>query len=495
MSTDTIFVILQGTDFKIMEKIEKKQLIYERIARNIEAKIRNNVLRLGDKLPSIREACSEHGISKNSVLQAYYVLEGKGLIESRPQSGYYVCYSKRQLASVPETSNPQGLDVAEETEALVNKVLDSQNNQNNIILSLGAPAISLLPIAKLNKAMVHAIRELDAGGTLYEITQGNSNLRRQIARQSFSWEGNLNESDIITTAGCMNALSFCLMSVTESGDTVVVESPVYFGLLQLARSLGLHVLELPTNATTGIELDALKDALQQKQVKACILISNFSNPLGSCMPDEHKREAVRLMEKYNVPLIEDDLYGDIYFGSSRPSCCKTYDESGMVLWCSSASKTLAPGYRVGWTAPGKFKEKVLRTKRYHSLSSNTISQEAIAIFLETGRYENHLRKLRSALQCNSLQFMRSIVEHFPHDTKVSYPQGGFILWIELNKSIDTMELFKIAMSHKISIAPGRLFSLQKQYGNCMRLSYGLIWDERVEGALKLLGSICKGLLK
>lgn len=467
----------------------QNDLLYLRIAKSIEHQINNEVLKVGDKLLSIRSICREHNVSMSTALQAYYVLESKGLIESRPQSGYFVCYSHKQFPDLPQTSKPLKSFGEEDTQEVISKVMGELGNPNLTRFSFGVPASELLPIAKLNKALVQAIRDLPGSGTSYESIQGNQKLRRQIARWSYTWEGKLTEDDIITTSGCMNAIAYCMMAIAERGDTVVVESPTYFGILQLAQSLGLNVLELPTNTKTGIELEALKKTLASNKVKLCLLVSNFSNPLGSCMPDEHKREVVKLMEKYNIPLIEDDLYGDIYFGNQRPTSCKTYDESGLVLWCSSVSKILAPGYRVGWVAPGKYKEQIKRMKLYHTVSSTTITQEVIGSFLENGRYENHLRKLRSTLHKNSLQYLRTISESFPEDTKLSRPQGGFMLWLELSKHIDTVQLYEQAMKHKISIAPGKIFTLQKQYSNCLRLSYGLVWDKEVESALRLLGKL------
>jgi DNA-binding transcriptional MocR family regulator len=256
--------------------------------------------------------------------------------------------------------------------------------------------------------------------------------------------------------------------------------------------LGLFVLEIPTHPITGMDLDALKKVIPK--IKVCLVVSNFSNPLGSLMPEENKKELVTMMEEHDIPIIEDDIYGDVYFGDSRPKPCKAFDKTGNVLWCGSVSKTLAPGYRVGWVAPGKYLEKITNLKLIHSVSSTTITQEAIAHFLENGRYDNHLKKLRRTLATNCLHFKRAIADYFPKNTRVSNPQGGFILWIELDPKIDTALLYDKTMEYNISIAPGRMFTLQDQYHNCMRLSYGLQWSEHIESKLKKLGKIIKKML-
>ncbi len=471
-----------------------KDLLYLRIARSIEQQINDEVLKIGDKLPSIRMVCREHGVSMSTATQAYLELESKSLIESRPQSGYYVSFCPKRHPAFPETSKPDNQLAGHNPRDIVDKVFRNIGNTNITLFSLSVPADDLLPIAKLNKGVLQALRTLSDSGTGYEEIQGNEKLRRDIAKWSFNWGGNLNDKDIVTTAGCMNAISSCMMTLTKWGDIIAVESPVYFGIVRLAESLGLNVLELPSNARTGIEIEALKKALSTNKIKLCLLVSNFNNPLGSCMPDEHKQEVVRLLQHHNVPLIEDDLYGDVYFGDSRPKCCKTYDESGLVLWCGSVSKTLAPGYRVGWVAPGQFKNDVIRMKQVHAISSTKLTQEVIANFLENGRYESHLRKLRQTLHTNCLQYIRAIADYFPEGTKVSRPQGGFVLWVELDKKVDTMELYERAIKKNISIAPGRMFTLQKQFDNCMRISYGLPWNEQLDDTLKTLGKLVKGML-
>lgn len=469
--------------------MKNSNYLYLQFADRIEKQIKSGILSVGDKLPSIREVCAETGYSMSTVSKAYYEIESRSLIESRPQSGYYVSnISSRPLAQCSSSSPVLSVDNIER-EDLIDLVYRDMRAKDVTMLSLGFPSNELLPIAKLNKGMIQAMRSLPNSGTSYEDIQGNLNLRKEIARWSFTWGGSPTEEDIITTPGCVSAISHCLMTLTKPGDTIITESPVYFGVLQLAKSLGLYVMELPTNMTTGIELDAVKKAISTGKVKACVLMSNFSNPSGSMMPNEHKKEIVRLMEFHNIPLIEDDIHGDLYFGSSRPTNCKTYDESGIVLCCSSVSKTLAPGYRVGWVLPGKFKKEILRTKLYHTISSPTITHEVVGDFLKNGRYENHLRKIRQILNHNCNNYINTILESFPKGTKVSQPQGGFFLWVELDKKIDTADFYHLAMKHHISIAPGRIFSFQNQFSNCMRLSFGLPWTNELRQSIQTLGKL------
>lgn len=465
----------------------KSNFLYVEISNNIAKLIKNGVLKTGQRLPSVRMLCREHGISMNTAKRVFLELEGQSLIESKPQSGYFVSRLSYQKLPLPEVSKPSQGNNSKEPEELIRKVYANMGNTDLTLFSIGVPSDELLPLAKLNKEMMHAIRELRDNGTGYEQLQGNEKLRRMIAARSLYWGGSLHENDLVTTAGGMNALSFCMMALGKPGDTIAMESPCYPGILQLAGSLGLKVLELPTHPTTGIEMEALKKIIPK--INLCLLVPNFNTPLGSCMPDEHKKEVVELLAKHGIPLIEDDIYGDLYFGTQRPKCCKSFDKDGTVLWCSSVSKTLAPGYRVGWIAPGRYKEQILKLKLVHAISSPAITQEAVANFLKSGRYENHLRKLRQTLQNNHQYYINAIAEYFPEGTKTSRPQGGLTLWVEFDKKINTTELYDRAIKQKISIAPGRMFTLQNQFGNCMRLSIGLPWSEEIQQKLKLLGRL------
>ncbi|WP_400193144.1 PLP-dependent aminotransferase family protein [Hymenobacter sp. B81] len=463
----------------------KPELLYVRIATALEQQIRSGVLPAGAKLPSLRAVQQLHGVSLNTAKQAYLELERHFLIEARPQSGFYVRRAAARPLALPAPSAPPIQAAPEPVEALIARMYRTLEDPSLTQLSMAVPDAALLPVAKLRKSVATALRTASAGGTGYDTLAGSERLRQQVARWAFTWSGTLQPDDLVTTAGAMNALTFSLQAVTQPGDVVAVESPVYVWALQLIRSLGLQALELPTHPVTGIDLDALRLALPR--IQACLLIPNFSNPLGSCMPDAHKQAVVQLLASREIPLIEDDVYGELYYGDRRPRPCKAFDEQGLVLWCSSVSKTVAPGYRVGWVAPGRFKEQVLRCKLLQSLAAPSLHQEAIAEFLAHGRYEQHLRGLRRTLHANSRACQQVLATHFPATTRVTRPTGGFTLWAELDERVDTQRLFDAALRQRIIIAPGRLFTQHDQFNNCLRLSYGLPWSTTVEDKLRRLG--------
>jgi DNA-binding transcriptional MocR family regulator len=341
---------------------------------------------------------------------------------------------------------------------------------------------------------VYALRNTKDHCINYEHTQGNVELRKEIAKLAFNWGGKVKPGEIIVTSGCLEAITMCLKAVTNYGDTVAVECPTYFGIYQAIESLGLKVVEILSDPVTGIDLNNLQKAIKKFSVKACVVIPNFNNPLGSCMPDENKKKLTEIITQHNIPLIEDDIYGELYFGRNRPKTCKYFDKKGLVMHCSSLSKSLSPGYRIGWTIPGKFFEQVNQMKRIHNISCPTITQAAMAHFLKNGRYEYHLKNLRKALHTQSLRYVQAIIKYFPADTKVSRPHGGFILWLELNKKVNAFKLRAEAMKHNISIVPGKIFSSSCNYSNCVRISFGKPWNDDVDYGLMVLGKLTKKMI-
>ncbi|MFT3674886.1 MAG: PLP-dependent aminotransferase family protein [Chitinophagaceae bacterium] len=470
--------------------------IYLQVAGGVEKMIQDDVLKIGDKLPSVRVLSEEYGISMGTAFQAYYHLEGKGLIESRPKSGYYVRFSPRRFRDLPRVIQPDILSHNVSVKEMIASFYSdiATNNERTINFALAVPHVSLLPAAKLNKAVTHVLRNQADATINYEHTQGNAELRKQIARQSFNWGGKIKADDVLVTSGCMEGLTLCLRAVTKPGDVVAVESPNYFGIFQAIENLGLKVVEISSDPTTGLDLDCLRRTLRKSPVKACVVIPNFNNPLGGCIPDAQKKELVELLTARNIPLIEDDIYGELYFGKNRPRTCKYYDRAGIVMHCSSFSKSLAPGYRIGWVLPGRYMEEVKQLKRILSISSPGLTQAAVAHYLQHGRFEYHLKNLRTCLHAQMQRYMQGIVEHMPDDTKVSRPQGGVVLWVELNKKIDSFRLRTEAMKQQILIMPGKIFSASCNYNNCIRISFGRPWDDQAEHGLQVLGRLIRKML-
>jgi DNA-binding transcriptional MocR family regulator len=469
----------------------KSDHLYMDVAGRIEKLIEKNALKIGDKLLSVRALSKEQGISLSTAFQAYYHLESKGLIEARPQSGYYVKFSPQHAFDEPACCKPTDEALPVTIDEMINSVHHDLRSEKLLSFSLSSPHFSLLPAAKLKKSVLHVMNHSKDGCLEYEHVQGNALLRKQIARLSFNWGGAVSEEDVVVTAGCMEAISLCLKAITQPGDAVATQSPTFYGIFRAMQNLGLNVVEVPSDTNTGVDLNYLEQAIPKFNIKACVFVTNFNNPTGHSIPDVHKKQLVDLLAMKDIPLIEDDIYGEMFFGKERPKTCKAFDKKGLVLNCGSVSKSLAPGFRIGWAIPGKFKGKVIQLKRMQNIATNTLSQAAIAHFLQNGRYELHLRHLRKALHTQSLRYIQAITEYFPEDIRLSRPQGGFTLWIEMNEKADGYRLHKKALKHNIGIAPGQIFSSQGQFHNYFRMSFGIPWSNPVEQGIKTLGELVR----
>ena len=464
---------------------------YERYADEMAELILTQALRPGDRLPSVRQASASRHISASTVFEAYYLLEGRGLVHARPRSGYYVNAQRQPAQAEPLIARPAPQSTSVEISDLVFEVLGSTRQFEVVPLGSAFPSPALFPLDKLARSLTPAMRRLDSRRMVQDLTLGDERLRQQIGLR-YGVEGTgVNPAEIVITNGAMEALNLCLQAVTRPGDVVAVESPTFYAALQALEHLNLRAVEVATHPRHGVDLASLTEVLQRHPVKVCWFMPNFQNPLGSLMPDASKQALVELLARHQVPLIEDDVYGEMYFGLRRPSPAKAYDQQGLVMHCSSFSKCLAPGYRVGWVAAGRFAEKIQRLKLMSTLSTAIPSQMAISDYLERGAYERHLRQLRQALAAQQAVALDLIAQHFPAVTRVTRPQGGYFLWVELPSQVDALTLHRMALLQNISIAPGHLFSADQRFSHCLRLSYGHPGDSRFEGALKSIGALAK----
>ena len=466
--------------------------LYEEIAGRISSLVEEGTFRPGERVPSIRNLSRQMQVSINTVKEAYGFLEDRRILEARPQSGYYVCPKLPALPREPVLTEPvirpAGVSIGELTHMIMRDIL----NPHLIQLGAAIPNPDLLPVARLNRMLSVQAKRFGVQSVSYAIPPGCERLRKEVARRMISAGCTLRPDDIITTTGCMEAVLLALRAVCRPGDTVAIETPAYYNFLQLIQELGLRALEIPASPSEGMSLEALRYALDHTSIQACLVISNFNNPLGSHMPDEKKRELVALLSEHDVPLIEDDIYGDLAFSDERPSVAQAFDRKGLVLLCSSFSKTLAPGYRVGWIAPGRYRAQVERLKLVTNIASATPTQLAVAEFLANGGYDRHLRTIRRDYARRVALMGEAIGRHFPQGTRVSRPKGGFSLWVEMPEQVDSLELYGRAVKEGMTIAPGPIFSASGKYRNFVRLNVAF-WSERVEGAVEVLGRLAKEL--
>jgi DNA-binding transcriptional MocR family regulator len=461
---------------------------YEAVAADIVRSIESGTLQPGDKLPSVRQASASRRVSISTVFQAYYLLEARGHIQARDRSGYYVSARKRTPPE-PETSRPDGNPAPVDVAALVFDVLGSVRDPQTIPFGSAFPAPTLFPLVRLASALKTGLRRMDPWSSVTDMFTGNPDLRRQIAVRYLVDGMDVHADDLVITNGAMEALQLALMAVTRPGDTVLIESPAFYATLQALERMQLHAVEVPTSPRTGMELDALAQAIGRHRPQACWIMSNFQNPTGSLMPDASKQALVALLAEHGIPLIEDDVYGELYFGRARPLPAKAYDRDGLVLHCGSFSKCLAPGYRVGWIAAGRYARQVERQKLMTTLASPSPNQLALAEYLDHGGYDRHLRQLRATLARQQQHMMAALSRHFPEGTRASRPQGGYFLWVQLPSGTDALRVYRAALAQRISVAPGPIFSPRGGFGDCLRLNYGHPWDETMEDAMRLLGDI------
>jgi DNA-binding transcriptional MocR family regulator len=467
---------------------------YEKFADEIAELIRTGVLGPGEKVPSVRHASRTYGVSPSTVFQAYYLLEDRGLIQARARSGYFVREHAKRPLHEPELSAHAAHTTEVDVSELVFSVLASLKDPHTVPFGSAFPSPDLFPLPRLAKSMAHALRRLSPHEIIADMTAGNADLRRQIALRYMVSGVMLPMEELVISNGAMEALNLCLQCVTQPGDLVAIESPTFYACLQVLERLQLKAVEIPVHPREGIDLKALSQSLEQLPIKACWFMSSLQNPLGASMSETKKQALYELLVEHQVPLIEDDVYAELYFGSHPPKPVKSFDRDGLVMHCSSFSKSLAPGYRIGWVAGGRYAEQIARLKLMTTISPSVPAQAALADYLQHGGYDRHLRKLRHALEMQQSAMLASAARHFPASTRVTRPAGGYFLWFEFPERLDSLQLLRLALAQGISLAPGPIFSASQGFRHCARLNYGHPWNPRSEQAMEVLGRLVAGLL-
>ena len=482
-------VVRTGTDHR--NRVDDRCPLYRRVAAEIERQIRTGTLRVGERVPSIRNVKKQWQVSTSTAMQAYFWLENRGFIEARVRSGFYVRVPDSDLAPEPGYEPQRAVPRDAGLDARLGQLLEAA--PGSLQLGAAVPTSDFFPVGKLNQAIRRIIRENPAHSCGYDFPPGNIELRRQIAKHASRQIRRGSWDEIIVSCGAMEGLTLSLRAVAKAGDVVAVESPTFFGILHMIRSLGMKPLEIPTHPRSGIDLDALEHSIRKRRVRACVIIGNCHNPLGYALSDDSKRNLAELSRRHRLPIIEDDLFGDLAFQEPRPHTIKFYDREGLVLLVSSFSKILGPGYRVGWVHAGRWQSTVEQLQFINTVAAPSLPQQVIAKFMETGGYERHLRRVRALLADRLQMTSRAIARYFPPGTRVTRPAGGFLLWVQLPRWVDAITLYQKALQQKIAVVPGPMFSATGKFGNCIRLSCGLPWSQRLDDSLATLGSIAERL--
>ena len=462
---------------------------YEQFADEIATLISEGVLGPGERIPSVRQASRHHGISPSTVFQAYYLLENRGLITARARSGYFVREHARRLLGEPRVTL-QPTDPAEvEVSELVFSVLDSLQDDRTVPFGSAFPDPELFPLSRLSISMTRGLRALSPQQVVAAMTTGHTDLLRQIALRYMLGGIHLPMAELVITNGAMEGLNLALQCVTQPGDLVAIESPAFYASLQVLERLKLRAVEIPVHPREGIDLEVLAERLETLPIKACWFMSHLQNPIGASLSKAHKQALYQLLKHHQVPMLEDDVYAELYFGSTPPVPVKAFDDEGLVIHCSSFSKCLAPGYRVGWVAGGRYAQAISRLKLMTTISPSVPAQAAIADYLQHGGYDRHLLKLRHALEAQQGSMLAAADRYFPAQTRITRPAGGYFLWVEFPEQVDSLQLFKTALDQGVSLAPGPIFSATQQFRHCVRLSYGHPWTQRSERGMETLGKL------
>jgi len=463
---------------------------YKKFTDEIEKNITNGLLKPGDRLPSVRKIKDEYQISISSVQNGYDYLVYKGLVKSIPRSGYIVDY---QLNKNSIFSDADFKPIPRNSVFRENLFATSHQVQHNEIIHLNAavPSDFLIPQKLVLSAMQKAIREKGASLLRYYPSNGKEELRGLISKRSALHGELVQQDEIIITDGALQALYIALAVTTQPNDIIAVESPCVFSVLEVIANLHLRTVEIPVRNTTGIDLNILEHVCQKNNIKAIVVTSNFHNPTGILMSDKSKKDLYNIASSNDIPIIENDIYGDLYFNGTRPSTIRNYDNKDLVITVSSFSKSIAPGIRLGWLSAGRYFSSAERLKFALGRSVSPINQEVVIKLLSTLSYDRHLRSLRRQLELQAIKLVNHFNEYFPDEISTTIPQGGYSLWIQLEPDRDMEIFYKTCEKFGVSFTPGHTFSFTNNFDHCFRSVFSNRLSSETFEAIEKIGKWMK----
>lgn len=456
----------------------------------IEENIRKGIFKPGHKLPSVREIKEQYQISISTIQNGYEHLMIAGLVESVSKSGYYV---SNQINTQKAPAKPKKNIVVRDAIFKNHLALTTSLRIGRKIseFNVAAPGDLLIPQKILLRTMQQVIREQGAGLLRYYPSNGLAELKEHIVKRASAYQTIINSEELMITDGALQALYIALSAVCDTGDVVAVESPCVFSVLEVIRVLKLKVIEIPSDRASGFDVDLFKEACQKNAIKVVIVTPNFHNPTGIMLTDDQKLMLLAISLQHNVAIIENDIYGDLHFQGHRPTNIKRFDDSGLVLTYSSYAKTLAPGIRLGWLSAGKFTERAEQIKFALGSTVSPLYQETIKRLLSGSTYDRHVRTFRMQLAKNAYLATNLIATHFPENTCVTTPLGGYNIWVKLPDETDMSYFYDQCEKIGVRFTPGYTFSFSDTFEKYFRIVIADTFSPKRIEAIKLIGQRLK----
>lgn len=468
---------------------EAKTSIKEQIITYFLEKIMNGTWPIGAIIPSQRQLARNFDVNRSTVVAALDELKADGILVGRGRAGTCVAENSFLMSDVSQAKWQkyinEGIHIPNyKTIKMIN---DNEIDPAILRLSSGESSPEMFSKEKMQYVLNEVSKEIDSLG--YEGPTGVLSLREEISKYLKTIDIDAPANSILIVSGALQAIQLIAMGLLQRDSTVFVEKPSYLYSLQILQTLGMRRIGIPIDEE-GLICDMISSQLNKNKASIIYTIPNFQNPTGHVMSLSRRKELIDLCTQEKLPVVEDDVYGELWIDKPPPQSLKSLDESGNVLYIGSVSKTLSPGLRIGWVVgPETVINRLADIKMQMDYGSSSLSQLTVAKWFETGLYNEHLVEMRSALE-KRRDFTLTMLEHYFKEIATwQKPQGGFFVWIKLNSPISLYKVFEEALRKNILFYPGYVYDVTPN--NYLRISYSYATYDDLEIGLRELASIIK----
>ena len=462
--------------------MSKKLFNYVKIAKKLESLIMTGIIASGESLPSIRSLINSENASKTTIIKSLTELQNSGLIESKERSGFFVSNNieiiRKEKLSISKLQEFDGL--------IANLINDAPNG--DLTFSSAVLDISLISVNHLSAIATRAVKKYSSEFIKLMPPPGNIRTRIQIA-QHLSLIGIIcSPNDIVITSGDNNSLQNLIRIVAGEYGNIGIDKTCYFGYQQAIKNLNLNVHWIPSSATAGFDTKYALNLVKSGKIDTLLLNPTLSNPLGYTIPNDDREEIVKVCTNHACNIIEDDVFFDLLPPKHEVLPLKYWDKSGIVTYLGSLSKVVVPGWRIGWSLPGRHLPDIVAHMMSNNISISSPSQLISSELLGSIHYVDHIRALRSVL-AHQIEDVRSLIlDFFPTGTEISAPKGGYIFWITLPDNINFDVFYQLVENKKIKISNGKLFDLNDNTRS-FRLCVPRVLNINSKAAIREIGLI------